>query len=98
MEAILFYINIMIGGTMRIYLLFELFLIIFTLYAILNYNGSKAVLVSVICLGTAYLFEQFRKKPPKEVEKIKRRPLKPQTPRIQIQEFERTGQPDKWED
>ena len=83
---------------MRIYLLFELFLVIFILYAILKYEGAKAVLVPVICLGTVYLFEQLRKKPPKEVEKTKKRPLKRQTPRIQIQEFERTGQPDKWED
>ena len=98
MEAILFYINIMIGGTMRIYLLFELFLVIFILYAILKYEGAKAVLVPVICLGTVYLFEQLRKKPPKEVEKTKKRPLKRQTPRIQIQEFKRTSQPDTWED
>ena len=98
MELILFYSNIVIGGTMRIHLLFELFLVIFTLYAILNYKGSKAVLVPVLCLGTVYLFEQLRKNPPKKVEKTRKRPLTRQTPRIQIQEFERTGQPDKWED
>ena len=83
---------------MRIHLLFELFLVIFTLYALLNYKGSKAVLVPLLCLGTAYLFEQLRKKPSKTVDKSQKKSLKRQTPRIQIQEFERTGQPDKWEE
>lgn len=83
---------------MRIYVLFELCLVIFTLYAILKYKGAKAVLVPVICLSTVYLFEQLRKKPPKEVEKTKKRPLKRQPPRVKIQEFDRMGQSDKWED
>lgn len=83
---------------MRIHLLFELFLVLFTLYALLSYKGSKAVLVPLLCLVTAYLFEQLRKRPHKEVEKSQKKPLRRQTPQIQIKEFERTGQPDKWEE
>jgi hypothetical protein len=83
---------------MRIYVLFELFLVVFTLYAILKYKGSKAVLIPILCLGTVYLFEQMRKKTTKEVEKARKGPLKRRTPAVQVQQFERTGQPEQWDD
>ena len=83
---------------MKIYVLFELLLVVFTLYAILKYKGSKAVLIPLLCLGTVYLFEQMRKKPTKEVEKVRKRPLKRRPPAVQVQQFERTGQSEQWED
>ena len=42
---------------MRILSLFELFLVVFTLYAI--YEGGMKVLVPVLCVGTVFLFERL---------------------------------------
>ena len=45
---------------MRAFSLFELFLTIFTFYAV--YEGDMKILVPCLCLVTAYLFENLRKK------------------------------------
>ena len=48
------------GPGMKTFSLFELFLTVFTFYAV--YEGDMKVLVPCLCLVTAYLFENFRKK------------------------------------
>ncbi len=48
------------GAVMRTFSLFELFLTIFTFYAV--YEGDMKILVPCLCLVTAYLFENLRKK------------------------------------
>jgi hypothetical protein len=45
---------------MRILSLFELFLVVFTLYAI--HEGGMKVLVPVLCVGTVFLFERLEVK------------------------------------
>ncbi|MEE8381142.1 MAG: hypothetical protein V3V90_03585 [Thermodesulfobacteriota bacterium] len=42
---------------MRILSLFELFLVVFTLYAV--HEGGMKVLVPVLCVGTVFLFERL---------------------------------------
>ena len=43
---------------MRVFSLFELFLTIFALYAILELEGDMRVVVSSLCLLTSFLFER----------------------------------------
>ena len=45
---------------MRILSLFELFLVLFTLYAIFNYEGDIKILVPILCLVAVFLFERLQ--------------------------------------
>ena len=45
---------------MKTFSLFELFLTVFTFHAV--YEGDMRILVPCLCLVTAYLFENLRKK------------------------------------
>jgi hypothetical protein len=45
---------------MKVYSLFELFLIAFALYAILEFEGSMRIVISSLCLLTSYLFGRLR--------------------------------------
>ncbi len=60
---------------MNLFTLFELFLVVFTFYAILNYEGTMRAVVPLLCLVTMFLFERLRGKM-KEAEESKRRLLK----------------------
>ena len=56
---------------MRMYLLFELFLCLFCIYALFRYDGGTQISVLLICLITAFLFDMLnhaRKKPDEKVE------------------------------
>ncbi len=56
---------------MRMYLLFELFLCIFCFYALFRFKGNTQLMVLLICLITAFLFDMLHnamKKPPEEVK------------------------------
>ena len=46
---------------MRASTLFELFLAVFTFYAIFNYEGSLKVIIPILCLFTAFLCERWRR-------------------------------------
>ena len=61
------------GGIMGVLSLFQLFLAVFTLYAI--YEGGMKVLIPVLCLGTLFLFERLKGKL-KEDEDVRKRYLK----------------------
>jgi len=45
---------------MGLFTLFELFLVIFSLYAILKYEGGMRILVPVMCLVAVFLFERLQ--------------------------------------
>jgi len=45
---------------MKVLTLFELFLVLFTFYAIFEFEGGMRTLVPVICLFTVFLFELLR--------------------------------------
>ena len=45
---------------MGIFSLFELFLIMFTFYAILKYEGGIRILVPILCLIAVFLFERLQ--------------------------------------
>ena len=45
---------------MGLFSLFELFLVLFTIYAILNYEGGTRILVPIVCLVAIYLFEKVK--------------------------------------
>jgi len=45
---------------MEVFTLFELFLVLFTLYALFEFEGVMRILVPVICLVTVFLFEMLR--------------------------------------
>ena len=45
---------------MGIFSLFELFLIIFTFYAIIKYEGGMRILVPILCLIAVFLFERLQ--------------------------------------
>jgi hypothetical protein len=60
---------------MRVFSLFELFLVVFGCYAIIKYEGGMRFLVPILCLVTVFLFERLRKNP-EEDEKNKKRLLK----------------------
>ena len=46
---------------MRVFSLFELFLTVFALYAILNFEGGMKISVSLLCLVIVFLFERLQK-------------------------------------
>ena len=45
---------------MRIFSLFELFLVLFTFYAIFKYEGDTRILVPILCLVAVFLFERLQ--------------------------------------
>lgn len=45
---------------MRVFSLFELFLVMFTFYAILKYEGGMRILIPLFCLVAVYLFEKLQ--------------------------------------
>ena len=45
---------------MRFLSLFELFLVLFTSYAIFNYEGDIRILVPILCLVAIFLFERLQ--------------------------------------
>ena len=47
---------------MKVFILFELFLVLFALYAIAHYEGGIKLVVSLLCLTIAYLFERIRRR------------------------------------
>ena len=59
---------------MGIFSLFELFLVIFTFYAILKYEGGTRILIPILCLGAVFLFERLQGRL-KEDEEAKKRLL-----------------------
>jgi len=48
---------------MRPYHLFELFLVLFALYALSTFDGGMRTLVPVLCLFTVLMFEALRGDP-----------------------------------
>jgi len=60
---------------MGLFSLFELFLVVFTIYAILNYEGGKRILIPILCLVAVYLFEKIKGRLEEE-EQAKKRLLK----------------------
>jgi len=60
---------------MGLFTLFELFLVIFSLYAILKYEGGMRILVPVMCLVAVFLFERLQARL-KEDEEARKRLLK----------------------
>jgi len=46
---------------MKVFTLFELFLVLFTFYALFEFGGVMRTLVPIICLITVFLFEMLRK-------------------------------------
>ena len=47
---------------MRTISLFELFLLLFAYYPILNFEGSMGILLSLLCLVTVFLFERLQRR------------------------------------
>jgi hypothetical protein len=47
---------------MRVFPLFELFLAVFTIYAIFKFDGGMRVLIPTLCLVAIFPFERLRKK------------------------------------
>ncbi len=45
---------------MGIFSLFELFLVLFTFYAILKYEGGMRIIVPILCLAAVFLFERLQ--------------------------------------
>ena len=60
---------------MGIFSLFELFLVVFTFYAIIKYDGVMRVVVPIMCLVAVFLFERLQGRM-KEDEEAKKRLLK----------------------
>ena len=59
---------------MGIFSLFELFLVLFTFYAILKYEGGMRIIVPILCLIAVFLFERLQGRL-KEDEAAKKRLL-----------------------
>jgi len=59
---------------MGIFSLFELFLVLFTFYAILKYEGGMRIIVPILCLIAVFLFERLQGRL-KEDEEAKKRLL-----------------------
>lgn len=83
---------------MGAYALFELFLAVFTIYAIFKFDGGMRVLIPTLCLVAIFLFERLRKKP-KEDGAIKKKLLKHD--HIQYKQYNIEGekslsQPESW--
>ncbi|MBW2221421.1 MAG: hypothetical protein JRF22_02685 [Deltaproteobacteria bacterium] len=60
---------------MGIFSLFELFLVLFTFYAIIKFDGVVRILVPIMCLVVVFLFERLQGRM-KEDEEVKKRLLK----------------------
>ena len=60
---------------MGIFSLFELFLVLFTFYAIVKFDGVVRILVPIMCLVAVFLFERLQGRM-KEDEEAKKRLLK----------------------
>jgi hypothetical protein len=60
---------------MGLFSLFELFLVLFTIYAILKYEGGTRILIPILCLVAVYLFEKIKGRLEEE-EQAKKRLLK----------------------
>lgn len=60
---------------MGLFTLLELFLVLFTFYAIYNYEGGMRILVPILCLVVVFLFEKIQGRL-KEDEEAKKRLLK----------------------
>jgi len=45
---------------MGLFSLFELFLVLFTIYALFKYEGGTRILVPLLCLVAVYLFERLQ--------------------------------------
>lgn len=45
---------------MRVYSLFELFVTVFALYIILEFEGDMRVVISLLCLFASFLFGRLR--------------------------------------
>jgi len=45
---------------MGLFSLFELFLVLFTIYAIFKYEGGTRILIPILCLVAVYLFEKIK--------------------------------------
>ena len=60
---------------MGVFSLFELFLAVFSFYAISHYEGGMRIVVPVLCLFTLFLFERVKGRL-KEDEEIQKRLLK----------------------
>ncbi len=85
---------------MRVFILFELFLVLFTFYAIFKFEGGIRILVPILCLVAVFLFERLRRRP-KQDEKAKKRPLKHDYTKYQQYSIEgnnRRKQPERWDE
>ena len=60
---------------MGLFSLFELFLVLFTIYAIFKYEGGTRILIPILCLVAVYLFEKVKGRM-EEDEQAKKRLLK----------------------
>ena len=60
---------------MGIFSLFELFLVLFTFYALIKFDGVVRILVPIMCLVAVFLFERLQGRM-KEDEEAKKRLLK----------------------
>jgi hypothetical protein len=60
---------------MKVFTLFELFLVVFTFYGIFKYEGIMRALIPILCLLTMFLFERLRGKV-EEHEEAKKRLLR----------------------
>lgn len=60
---------------MGLFSLFELFLVLFTIYAIFKYEGGTRILIPILCLVAVYLFEKIKGRM-EEDEQAKKRLLK----------------------
>jgi len=57
---------------MGIFSLFELFLVIFTFYAVFKYEGGMKFLIPILCLVAVFLFERLRGRLKEDEEARKR--------------------------
>lgn len=57
---------------MGIFSLFELFLVLFTFYAITKYEGGLRILVPLLCLAAVFLFERLQGRLEEDEEARKR--------------------------
>ena len=60
---------------MGLFSLFELFLVLFTIYAIFKYEGGTRILIPILCLVAVYLFEKVKGRLDED-EQAKKRLLK----------------------
>ncbi len=55
---------------MKVFLLFELFLCVFCLYALFYFEGETRITVPIICLVTVFLFEMLQTRLKKTVTEV----------------------------